>query len=178
MGASRSTGWPLFLWSSIVIFVTVGSQLPFDRLIKAVDQWAAWHSSSAIFAQIGLSNYQPQYFEFCHSMTPAQYQKYLKQADLIISHAGIGTIISALELGKPLLLLPRLDNGIECRNDHQFSTVKHFAHFPNITVINNETELAAILDKKLLHNEVYDNLKTEVSPSLINVIEEFINFNN
>ena len=40
-----------------MIFVTVGSQLPFDRLVRAVDDWAAGNGGAAAFAQIGASSY-------------------------------------------------------------------------------------------------------------------------
>lgn len=159
-----------------MIFVTVGSQLPFDRLIQAVDLWAENNTSAMpIFAQIGVSNYKPKHFEFCQTMTPNEYQSYLEKADLVVSHAGMGTIISALELGKTLLLMPRLANQSEHRNDHQLATAKHFSHFANITIVNNETELPAALDKQLLEKKVYSNLETEVSPTLIHVIKKFIN---
>lgn len=159
-----------------MIFVTVGSQLPFDRLIIAVDEWAK-NSDSAVpvFAQIGISTYKPQHIDYCQTMTPDEYQGYLEKADLIISHAGMGTIISALELGKTLLLMPRLASHSEHRNDHQLATLKHFSHFANIVSVKDETELAATLNKQLLEKKFYSNLETEVSPALINAIKEFIN---
>ena len=176
MGTPCYADRPLFLWSSIVIFVTVGSQLPFDRLIIAVDEWAKSSGSAVpVFAQIGISTYKPQNIDYCQTMTPDEYQSYLEKADLIISHAGMGTIISALELGKTLLLMPRLASHSEHRNDHQLATLKNFSHFANIVSIKDETELAETLNNQLSEKKFYSNLETEVYPALINAIKEFIN---
>lgn len=159
-----------------MIFVTVGSQLPFDRLIQAVDHWCAENKSIAVFAQIGISNYAPEHIDFCQTMTPDIYHEHLQKADLIIAHAGMGTIISALELGKPLLLMPRLTSQGEHRNDHQLATAKHFAHLSNVTVVNNETELLAVISPLIAKKIVYSSdLETSVAPSLINAIKEFVN---
>ena len=42
-----------------MIFVTVGTQLPFDRLVKTVEKWALESQTHDVFAQTGASNYQP-----------------------------------------------------------------------------------------------------------------------
>jgi len=44
-------------------FATVGSQEPFDRLIRAVDEWAVLHGRSDVFAQIGDSTYCPEHIK-------------------------------------------------------------------------------------------------------------------
>ncbi len=159
-----------------MIFVTVGSQLPFDRLIQAVDTWAEINSTHTVFAQIGISDYVPRNIQYCQTMTPDTYSDYLQKADFIIAHAGMGTIISALELGKPLLLMPRLASQGEHRNDHQLATAERFAHLSNIRLAKNETELPAVIAQLIEKKSTYSaNLDNTVSPNLINVIKEFIN---
>lgn len=159
-----------------MIFVTVGSQLPFDRLIKAVDEWASNKKDIKIFAQIGLSNYKPQNIEFCNTMTPDEYNNYLGRADFIIAHAGMGTIISALESCKPLLLMPRLASQGEHRNDHQLSTANRFSHFNSIKVVDDELELSIMMSELLnKNNKSVEKNQTEVSAGLINKIKNFAN---
>lgn len=158
-----------------MIFVTVGSQLPFDRLIKSVDEWAGENKDQEIFAQIGMSNYKPKNIAFCQTMTPDEYIDYLSKADFIVAHAGMGTIISALELGKPLLLMPRLASKGEHRNDHQLATVKRFSRFSNIRVAADESELLLVINQLLNStSEQFTKVETEVSPSLIVAIKQFI----
>ncbi|MCK5830864.1 MAG: glycosyl transferase family 28 [Methylococcales bacterium] len=159
-----------------MIFVTVGSQLPFDRLIKTIDQWAETnYIGQKIFAQIGKSGYTPKNIDFSQTISPDNYNEHFTNADLIIAHAGMGTIISALEHGKLLIILPRLACNGEHRNDHQLATSKHFSNFENIYVVNNENELLLtinnLVNQKTL--SVKKDLK-EVSSKLISVIKQFI----
>ncbi len=64
-----------------------------------------------------------------------------------ITHAGMGTIITALELGRPLIVMPRRANLREHTNDHQLATAAHWAKDGRIAVAFEETELPALLDR-------------------------------
>ena len=68
-------------------------------------------------------------------------------ADAVVAHAGIGTILTALELGKPLLVMPRRAEFGEHRNDHQLATARRFAELGSVIVAFDETELAGRLDE-------------------------------
>jgi UDP-N-acetylglucosamine transferase subunit ALG13 len=90
-----------------VIFVTVGTQLPFDRMVAAVDAWAALAPGQQVFAQIGPTDLRPRHIDHRAFVSPAECHELMLAADAIVAHAGMGTILRALELGKPLLVLPR-----------------------------------------------------------------------
>ena len=90
-----------------MIFATVGTQLPFDRLIRALDEWARDHAHSEVFAQIGQTTYQPKHMQWSRTITPDQFQSYVAESDVVVAHAGMGTIISAIELGKRVVVMPR-----------------------------------------------------------------------
>ncbi|MCK5872036.1 MAG: glycosyl transferase family 28 [Methylococcales bacterium] len=158
-----------------MIFVTVGSQLPFDRLIKTVDHWASENKTQSMFAQTGLSDYIPQHMEFSQTMTPTAYQERLKSAKLIVSHVGMGTIITALELNIPMLLLPRLAEKGEHRNDHQLATLKRFLKFSSLQAAQNEEHLPILLDQ-ILNNKIstFESIKPTVSSELITAIRAFV----
>ncbi len=158
-----------------MIFVSVGSQLPFDRLIIAIDEWAATHQDETVFAQIGNSNFTPKHIEFCQTIDPINYDKRIKSADIIIAHAGTGTIITGLELGIPLLIMPRLAEKGEHRNNHQLATVKHFSTFTTITIVGNEQILVTTLDQMLKNKSASpEKITTTVSNKLITTIKDFI----
>ena len=68
-------------------------------------------------------------------------------ADAIIGHAGIGTIITALQLAKPLLVMPRQGALRETRNDHQLATARRFCNFPSVHVAQDEHDLQRWLSR-------------------------------
>jgi len=110
-----------------MIFLTVGTQFPFDRLVKAVDRAAGTNGfDEKIVAQIGESTYCPENFKATTSVEKAVFDKHFGEADSIISHAGMGTITMALDHRKPLLVMPRLKKYGEVVNDHQLAIAKKF----------------------------------------------------
>jgi UDP-N-acetylglucosamine transferase subunit ALG13 len=118
-----------------VIFLTVGTQLSFDRLVAAVDAWAARHPGQAIFGQIadpGPAGYRPKNFDWVADLDPAAFDARFRAASCIVAHAGMGTIIGALGQAKPLLVMPRRAHLGEQRNDHQFATVQRLCARPGL----------------------------------------------
>ena len=130
-----------------MILVTVGTELPFDRLVKAVDRWAATRDRSDIFAQIGEGAWEPAHFPFRDFIEPDEFAERLRSADLIVAHAGMGTILSALHYGKPLLVMPRRAGLGEQRNDHQLATAERLLEMGKINVAFDEQELLHKLDR-------------------------------
>jgi exopolysaccharide biosynthesis glucuronosyltransferase PssE len=158
-----------------VIFVTVGVQLPFDRLIRAVDQWAGGHPGQQVFAQIGVSALSPKNLRFEQFLEPDQFSEQCQQADLIIGHAGMGSILTALEFGKPLLIMPRRAALGEHRNDHQLATVERFSSLANVHAAKDEIELAARLgDLGSILQTQCEGGSTQASPQLIQTLKDFI----
>jgi UDP-N-acetylglucosamine transferase subunit ALG13 len=156
-----------------VIFTTVGSQEPFDRLIKAVDEWAAARSRTDVFAQLAGSKYRPQHIEFTDFMDPAEYDRRLRGARIIVAHAGMGSIISALELGKPIVVMPRRADLRETRNDHQVAAVRRFNMAGRVIVAQDELDLPEKLDYALTLAES-DGIGKQASPQLIATIKTFL----
>lgn len=125
-----------------MIFVTIGTQEPFDRLIKAVDEIAAEVGpETKVIAQVSYANYQAQHMKTFDFLSPGEFEKYFSEADLIVSHAGMGTIISALVKEKPLIILPRLIKYHEHRSDHQVATANVFKQLDYVHVANDEADL-------------------------------------
>lgn len=128
-----------------MIFVTVGNMDPFDRLIRAVDAWAAERTSEEVFVQIGSGRYRPQHCRYVDFLAPIQFRKTFAQAEFVVSHAGMGTIITALELAKPLVVMPKRASLGEQRNEHQLATVRRFRRSSHVRVAENEDELHSVL---------------------------------
>jgi UDP-N-acetylglucosamine transferase subunit ALG13 len=124
-----------------MIFVTVGTDKPFDRMMKVVDRWAGESGRTDVFAQIGEGGWEPQYMPFVNFLEPVEFKTRFAQARLIIGHAGMGTILSALLHGKPILVMPKLARLGEHRNEHQTATAKRMMALGNVNVAFDEQEM-------------------------------------
>ena len=160
-----------------MIFVTVGSVDPFDRLIRAVDEWAGARGRTDIFAQIGKSSYKPQHIEAVKFLTPAEFRDRIRAARLIVAHAGTGSIIAAMEIGTPIIVMPKWARLGEHRNDHQIATAKRFGNKRGIIVADDEKDLLLKLDQEEGHSAPAV-IPREASPDLIEAIREFIHKSN
>ena len=157
-----------------MIFLTVGHQTPFDRLVKAVDDSEAGQNTLSIFAQIGEGSYEPKAFPYERWLSAERFEEVLSQSSAVISHAGTGTILQVLAMNKPLLVLPRRAEKNETRNDHQIGTARYFSQNDFVISINHESEISLGFDK-LLDWKSEAKLKTVASPELIGRISDFIN---
>jgi beta-1,4-N-acetylglucosaminyltransferase len=125
-----------------MIFLTVGTQFSFDRLVKAVDQALdAIGLDEEIYAQVGDSSYRPRNFETASHLEKQRFDDCMRKASSIISHAGMGTITMALDNGKSLLVMPRQKKYGEVVNDHQMAIAKKYEQLGHILVAYNEVEL-------------------------------------
>ena len=106
-----------------MIFVTIGTQAPFDRFIRIIDELAPLLKEK-IIAQNFKGEYQVKNITTIDFLPPNEFNKLLNEARLIISHAGMGSIISAMSLQKPIIIFPRKASLGEHRNDHQIATAK------------------------------------------------------
>ncbi|MFN4168074.1 MAG: glycosyltransferase [Pannonibacter phragmitetus] len=125
-----------------MILLTVGTQLPFDRLVEAVDRIAP-ELNEPVIAQVGKSKYVCRNIEAHENFGPVEFQEYLKTCSKIIAHAGIGTILNAKKFGKPIVLVPRLARFGEHRNDHQLATCRSLEKRAGIYVYDDPGLLSA-----------------------------------
>lgn len=147
--------------------------MPFDRLVRAVDQWAAERRRDDIFAQIGQSGYCPQRLQYSQLLEPDEFRRQYESATVIVAHAGTGSIITALQMGKPIVIMPRRASLMETRNDHQVATAEQFRRFESVTVAWDERELAEKLDAiDCLVGKA--SVGKYASPELVSAIREFI----
>lgn len=129
------------------IFVTVGTELPFDRLIRTVDAWAERTGrGSLVFAQIGSSAFEPKHIRWAPHVDNQVFRRLFAEADLIVAHAGMGTVIAALEEQRPLVVVPRRAALGEHRNDHQLATVAHLSERGLVNVAMEASDVIAYLD--------------------------------
>jgi len=155
------------------IFVVVGSQFPFDRLIKTIDNWALSNKEVFITGQIGKSSYIPKNMVYYESLSSKDFNACFSESDLIISHAGMGVVLKSLVENKPILVLPRMLALKEVATDHQMATAKALQKMNYINVAMNVEELLNYLEKP---NKILSKCKIGpyASDSLISALKNFI----
>jgi UDP-N-acetylglucosamine transferase subunit ALG13 len=148
-----------------LILVTVGGQLPFDRLIRCVDLWAGRAGEADLFAQIGTGEYTPRHMRWERFLPPAGFREIASGSEGIVAHAGVGTILTALELQKPLLVFPRRAEHREHRSDHQLGTARYFGSRGHVQAAFTEAELLERLPR--LREQRPGERPAPASPQLI-----------
>lgn len=126
-----------------MIFASVGSMLPFDRFVRAVDEWAAANPQISVFIQIGSGEYEPQHAPFARLVSHQDYRKRLDECALFVAHVGMGSILQALECRKQMLLLPRHAALREHTTDHQLHTATKFAQVKGLRIVDDVDALKA-----------------------------------
>jgi len=147
--------------------------MPFDRLVRAVDQWAFDRGRSDVFAQIGPTGYRPSNIQWTNLLDPEDFKRRFEAAQVIVAHAGTGSIITALQLGKPILVMPRRAALRETRNDHQVATAEQFRRFESVVVAWDEKELVTRLEG-IEDLEGRQAVGSHASPELVDAIRGFI----
>ena len=131
-----------------MIFVTVGSMFPFDRLIRAIDELArAGRLREDVLAQIGDGRFVPTHIRYHRFMNRPEYERAIDDASSMVAHAGMGTIEMALAAGKPLLVVPRSGRLGEHVNDHQLATAEKFEQLGHVLAAYDVASIPAALDR-------------------------------
>ena len=154
-----------------MVFVTVGTQASFDRFIKIIDEVAP-QIDEEIVAQTCLLGFEPKNIKTIDFLAPDKYNELFRKARLIVSHAGMGTILSALQQHKPIIVFPRIAALGEHRNEHQLATAEKFKELGSVYVAMNEEELRNLLQRKDL--KPLAEIGDYASQSLIESIQGFI----
>ena len=158
-----------------MIFVTVGVQLAFDRLIRAMDEWAGDHPDVEVVAQTGTTALQCQHMRAFPRVDGPDFQRLTEHAELIVAHAGMGSILTALEMGKPIIVLPRSADLGEHRNDHQRATSQHMLAAQLVRVARNTDDLKIMVDQRSSIKP--RTISKGAQPALIEALRGFIQAN-
>lgn len=156
-----------------MIFITVGSQkFQFNRLLKKIDELIIDGTiKEKVFAQIGVSDYVPENYQYVDFMTQDEFNNKIEESDLVITHAGTGVIINSIKRGKKVIGVPRLAKYGEHVDDHQIQLLNEFKELNYIKVANDTDEL-----KEKIENIKNEKFETYVSNTkeIIEDIRKFI----
>ncbi len=158
-----------------MIFASVGSMLPFERFVRAVDEWGRDHPGETVYLQIGDTVYEPRFVPFARMMSMQEYRERLSACDLFVAHAGMGSILQALEECKQTLMLPRHREWGEHTTDHQMHTAARFGHVPGLQFVDSVEDLQRHISELLKSPIIIDKaISNEASPRLLSAVQGFL----
>lgn len=129
---------------AVLILVCVGaSEYRLDRLLRAIDDLCDEKvlDSSDIIAQIGYTDYRPKNYKYFNLIGRDDFQKYMEMSDIVITHAGTGSVIPPLKLGKKVIVFPRREKYHEHLDDHQLELRDVFTNAGYTLSAENKEEL-------------------------------------
>jgi beta-1,4-N-acetylglucosaminyltransferase len=126
-----------------MIFVTVGSsQFSFERLLRAVDELGV---DEELVVQHGPSTVRPRGARCAAFLSFDEVAAHAREARLVVSHAGIGSVLTALAAGKRPIVVPRRRRFGETTDDHQVETARRLAQAGLVAALEDPSDLAAAL---------------------------------
>lgn len=165
---------------SLLIFVTVGSRnYPFDRLFKKIDElYDEGVITDKMFAQTGTSTYVPRNYEYKDFISQEEFLEKINEADIVVSHGASGSIMKALNAGKKVIAVTRLEKYGEHINDHQIQNNEAFG--TNHYVLAADPELGDLGECFCKIAEGTDGLipwENKDPMAIVNMIDRFIEEN-
>lgn len=135
----------------ILIFVTLGTQdKKFPRLLEAIQKQidnGTISKKEEIIVQAGSTEFKSNDMEVINYMGIKKFEELVEKADLIISHAGVGSILTALNKNKKIIAAARLKEYGEHVNDHQLQILENFSKEGYLLALENFDELDVVLEK-------------------------------
>ena len=129
-----------------MILVTIGLLYGFDRLIGEMDEIAG-RIAEEVIMQIGETAYEPKNARYFRFASAEKMDQLYEDARVVVCHAGVGSILTALEHGKPIIAVPRRKKYGEHVDDHQLDIAGEMEKEGAIIAIYNISDL-----EKALHS--------------------------
>ena len=159
-----------------MIFVTLGTQdKVFDRLLKDIDKEIDKGTiKDKVIVQAGYTKYESKNMEVFDLLDKDDFDKYISKCDLLITHGGVGSILTGLKNNKKVIVSPRLAKYNEHMNDHQKDITSRFSEEGYILAYNEGDDLGKIIkESKNFKPKKY----TSNTNNMIKLITDYIDNN-
>lgn len=156
-----------------MIFITLGTQkFQLNRLLKKIDKMIQDELiEEDVFAQIGHSDYHPYNYKFTEFIDREEFKKMIERSSLVITHGGVGSIITALNANKPVIVFPRLSEYKEHVDNHQLEIAKAFCKKNFVLCCNEEEELESMINRAYNHD--FDKYISSTK-EIVEIIKSFL----
>ena len=161
----------------LMILVTLGTQdKPFDRLLEAIDKEIKKKNiKEKVIVQAGYTKYESANMEIFDLISQEDLDRLIDESSLIITHGGVGSILSAIKKGKKIIVAPRLSKYKEHTNDHQKQIVKEFSNRGYILELKDFNKLGKMIEKSKTFKPKKFVSNTN---NMINLIDNYIEEDN
>lgn len=157
-----------------MIFVTLGTfPTSFTRPLQALHECCSKKViDTKIVVQCGYTEFESEFFEMRPFIPPEELEELTKNADLIITHAGSGSMIKAIKYKKKIIAIPRLAKHGEVVDDHQLEILEVFDERGYVLSWNENDDFESLIEQiKTFEPNEYIS-KKEV---IIEYLENYIN---
>ena len=170
---SKSCVWGV---DFLMILVLLGTQNnSFSRLLEEVERCINSNIiKEEVIVQAGYTKFKSKHMKIFDLISTKKLEELQDKANIIITHGGVGSIVSSIKKGKKVIAIPRLHKYGEHVNDHQKEIVNMFGEKKYIIACNEVSDLENALKK--IETFLPEKYKCETS-NIINIIESYINDN-
>lgn len=160
-----------------MIFVTVGTQkFQFNRMLSKIDELISKKViTEKVICQSGYSTYNPKNYKSFNFLDSKEYKNYINSSNLLITHAGVGTILEAKKDNIPVIVIPRMKKYGEHVDDHQIQIARDFDKKGLVLKCENLNDLSLVL--RQVKSKQLKNYKSN-NCNFVNQLEKILESNN
>ena len=130
-----------------MILVTLGTQkFPMNRLVEAADKMAE-QIDEEVFVQIGNSTYIPKNCKYSQFVDSTSFKEMIGECSVLVTHAGVGSIMTGINANKPVVVVPRLKEFNEHVDEHQLEIAQAFAGKDCVLYCDDVKQLSYYVEK-------------------------------
>ena len=159
-----------------MILVLLGTQNnSFHRLLEEVQRNIDNKNiKEEVVVQKGYTKFESKNMTLYTQLPLEELKQLIEKSDLVITHGGVGSIISSIQRGKKVIAIPRLKKYGEHVNDHQYDIIKSFNDSGYIIGLSCVEELEEALKKV---NKFQPKQYVKNTGNVVKIVEEFIDNN-
>jgi len=153
------------------ILVLLGTQnKPFHRLLNAIE-FSNFITDNEVIAQIGYTKFKSEKFDTFDFCSQEEINELIAVSDVLIMHAGVGSITNALKLHKKIIVAPRLSKYKEMNNDHQLEIMEAFSKKGYVIPLIDFNQI----DEVIKNSKYFEPIEYQSNRmNLVNRINKFI----
>ena len=159
-----------------MILVLLGTQNnSFHRLLEEIQKNIDNENiQEEVVVQKGYTKFESKDMTIYDELPIEKFNELIEKADLVITHGGVGSIISSVTRGKKVIAVPRLKKYNEHVNDHQLDIIQTFDEMGYIIGIQEVQQLGEAI-KKVKEFKPKEYIKN--TGNIIKIIEDFVDKN-